>query len=344
MSILFLTNPSRCTLMCSLVVACLGFAFAPNSASALQAAGTQAGICSLDIIFSEGFDVSGSLDLTLPGPFAVSSISGSSTQNSRLTPWVAHYPLGASSAAVVLFAPGFHLNSSLYQGWAAHLASWGYIAVRADPPSSFSPDEPSMALDLRNVISDVVKPAALPVTVDASRIALSGHGEGGKIAIMAAAGDARVRAVFTFDPVNEGGPSGYTAGQPSIVPQPVGSIAVPTGILGELVDSSGGFQSCTPAAINYQTIFSAAATAPVAYEWTLAGASYTSFVPDQASCGFSCSFCNPATLPPSDTYAFMRSSAVAFLQTHLQGTPRLCPWLSGKQLPAFISLRESTSP
>ena len=102
--------------------------------------------------------------------------------------------------------------------------------------------------------------------------------------------------------------------------------------------------ACNPASTNFQTIFSAESTAPVAYEWTLSGASYTSFVPDQAGCGSSCSFCQPATLPASDTYAFMRSSAVAFLRTHLEGTPRLCAWLAGDRVPNFVGVRESTKP
>ncbi len=307
----------------------------------------QAGICSLDIIFSEGFDVSAGLDLTAPGPYTVASVSGSSTQNARVTPWVASYPVGSGPAALVVFAPSFQLPSAYYQGWTQHLASWGYIAVRADPPASiFSDDEPAMALDLSNVITDVLKPAALPVTVDASRIAISGHGSGGKVAFLAAAGDARIKSVFAFDPINDSGAGGYSTTQPNIVPQPVASVALPMGILGELTDStsSGTGQACAPAAANYQTIFSAAASAPAAYEWTLAGASFMSFVPDKSTCGFVCSFCNSPSLADADAYAFMRSSAVAFLQTHLQGTPRLCPWLSGEQLPAFISLRESSVP
>jgi len=305
----------------------------------------QAGICTLDIIFGEGFDVPGTLDLTAPGPFAVASVSGSSMQNSRVTPWVANYPVGASSAPVIVFVPGFLLASSLYQGWTAHLASWGYVAVRADPPTGFFDiDEPAMALDMRNVITDILSPAALPVTVDATRIAFSGHSLGGKVAFIAAGGDARIKSVFVFDPVNDGGSSGYTAGQPNIVPQPMGTIAVPTGILGELLDSTSAGVACAPAAINYQTLFSAETAAPIVYEWTLAGASHTSFVPDQAACGSICSLCNTPTLQPAETYAFMRSSAVAFLRTHLEGTPRLCPWLSGAKIPAYVSLRESSVP
>ena len=316
-------------------------------AGLMMAACAHAGaLCALDDVFGDGFDVSATLDLTAPGPFAVTSVSGSSMQGSRVTPWVANYPTGAGAAAIVLFAPDPQLPSSYYQGWTAHLASWGYVAVRADPPSSIlSRDEPAMALDLRNVITDLLKPGALPVAVDGSRIAISGHGAGGKVAFIAAAADSRIKTVFAFDPLNDPGTSGYTTTQPSIVPQPVGSIALPTGILGEVLDETSGMGvACAPASINYQTIFSAATAAPAAYEWSLAGASYMSFVPDKSTCGFACSLCNTPTLPDSDAYAFMRSSAVAFLQTHLQGTARLCPWLSGTSVPDFISVLESSAP
>ena len=203
-----------------------------------------------------------------------------------------------------------------------------------------------MALDVSNVLTDVLKTAALPISVDSMRVAVSGHGIGGKIAFLVAASDARVKGVFVFDPINDSGSSGYTSGQPSIVPQPVGSLDVPTGILGELLDAavSSDGQACNSASTNYQTIFSAEKMSPAAYEWTLSGASYISFVPDQASCGLACTLCKTATLPQADTYAFMRSSAVAFLQTHLVANPRLCPWLSGKDVPDYVNLPESTSP
>jgi Chlorophyllase enzyme len=198
---------------------------------------------------------------------------------------------------------------------------------------------------LRDVLDDLLAPGALPVSVDPARIVLSGHGLGGKVALMAASGDVCVRALFVFDPINAGGPGGYTAEQPNIVPQPVGSLAVPIGLLGELLDStSGAGQACAPAAVNYQTMFQAATASPRAYEWTLAGASHIDFVTNQDQCGFACTFCNPRTLPLAQTHAFMRASAVAFLRTYLQGESGLCPWLTGVQVPGAVAVRQAPPP
>lgn len=320
-------------------------AVAPYVAFAQSPDVSESNVCTLDIVLDTGFDYATSLDLGSPGPFTVAQVSSSGTQNGRVTPWVANYPTGASAAPIVLFVPGFSLPSSLYQAWTAHLASWGYVAVRADPPSSFSSvDEPAMVLDLRNVVTQITSPGTLPISVDAARIAMSGHSLGGKLALSVAAADARVKAVFVFDPVNGAGPSGYSPTRPNIVPQPVASITVPIGILGELLDSAGASMACAPASMNYQTIYSAAMGAPLVYEWTLAGASHTSFVPDQASCGVSCSFCQPATLAAAETFTFMRSSAVAFLRTHLTDNPRSCPWLTGGKVPSFVTIRERALP
>jgi pimeloyl-ACP methyl ester carboxylesterase len=244
----------------------------------------------------------------------------------------------------VLFAPGYQIPPSGYADWAQHLATWGYIVVRADPLAAFSPNHVAMSLDLRDVLDDLLAPAALPATVDISRVALSGHGLGAKVALMAAAGDARVRALLVFDPQNSPATGAYTAEQPSIVPQPLGSLAVPIGILGELVDSTSMFQPCAPAAVNYQTIFQAAGGSPRAYEWTLAGTSYVDFVTNQDQCGLACSSCNPRTLPLVQTHAFMRAGSVAFLRTYLQDESGLCPWLTGSLLPGAVSVRLAPPP
>lgn len=301
-----------------------------------------------EYIFDSSFELPGGADLSAAGPFAIASVSGSSISEitGRTTPWTAHYPVATSARPLVLFAPGFQIPSSAYRNWAEHLASWGFITVRADPAAGFSPNHTAMSQDLRSVLNDVLLPEALPVAVDAGRIALSGHSLGGKVSLMAAEGDARVRALFVFDPVNGAGPSGYSPDQPNIIPQPMGSFALPIGVLGELLDSVGGVggQACAPAAINYQTIFLAATASPRAFEWTLDGASHIDFVTNQDQCGISCAFCQPRTLPLEQTHAFMRASSVAFMRTYLQEATGLCPWLNGSMLPAAVSLRQRPLP
>ncbi|MCG6118671.1 MAG: hypothetical protein MEQ07_10850 [Aquimonas sp.] len=328
---------------CALLAAC-AISLAPAAIAQTLACPAPAA----EFVFDNGFELPAGADLAAAGPFAIASVAGSSISavTGRTTPWTAHYPVTTGARPLVLFAPGFQIPSSAYRNWAEHLASWGFITVRADPTAGFTPNHTSMSLDLRSVLDDVVLPDALPVSVDTGRIALSGHSLGGKVALMAAAGDARVRALFVFDPVNGAGQSGYTPDQPNIIPQPMASFAVPIGVLGELLDSVGGVggQACAPAAINYQTIFLAATASPRAFEWTLDGASHTDFITNQEQCGIACAFCQPRTLPLEQTHAFMRASSVAFMRTYLQEEPGLCHWLNGSALPAAVSLRQAPLP
>lgn len=328
--------------LCCVLVAACAMGIAPGAMAQTPACPAAPA----EFIFSNGFELAGGADLAAAGPFAIDSLAGTTEAGGRTTPWTAHYPVASNARALVLFAPGFQIPSTAYRSWAEHLASWGFIAVRADPVAGFSPSHTAMAQDLRSVLDDLLLPGALPVTVDAGRIALSGHSLGGKLAFMAAEGDARVRALFVLDPVNGAGPSGYTPEQPSIVPQPVGGLALPIGILGELLDSVAGSlgQACAPAAINYQTLFAAATASPRAFEWTLDGASHIDFVTNPDQCGLQCAFCRPRTLPLEQTHAFMRASAVAFMRTYLQEETGLCPWLNGALLPAAVSLRQRPVP
>jgi pimeloyl-ACP methyl ester carboxylesterase len=244
---------------------------------------------------------------------------------------------------LVLFAPGFQISSAAYRDWIEHLASWGIAAVRADPPGGlFDVSHVAMTLDLRAVLDDLLAPAALAIAPDPQRIILSGHSLGGKLAVMVADSDERVAAVFTLDPVNGGGPSGYSPERPNIVPSALENLSIPLGFVGELLDGTGGlFGACAPLAQNYQTFFEAAAASPSAYEWTLDGASHTDFVTNIEACGLACTFCRTGTLDRSITHAFMRAAGVAFIRAHLDDDTDACAWLTGTRVPAAVTIRQS---
>ncbi|WP_165371493.1 chlorophyllase/cutinase-like alpha/beta fold protein [Pseudolysobacter antarcticus] len=279
-------------------------------------------------------------DIAQSGPFQVATVSGTSTRAARSTPWTASYPVGTSQRPLVIFEPGYHVTSAAYADWAHHLTSWGYIVIRAEGPSDFFPDHVAVALDLQKVLTDLLVPGALPVSVASTRIAMSGHALGGKLALMASASDARVKTMLVFDPSNANNGS-YSVQVPNIVPQPVADIAKPLGILGETLDSGPGLNSCSPAAQNYQTIFQAAISARPAYEWTLGGAGIASFISNPDACGQSCSLCTQPTLSLAQAQTFMLSSSTAFLETHLNDSVGMCGWLTGSLLSPFVTLRMS---
>lgn len=312
----------------------------PGALPASSAAADTLACPDLDTVFLDGFQPRLPVEgLAQPGPFATGTVAGVTVRGARSTPWLATFPTAPGSPRpMLLFAPGFQIPSSAYAALMTHVATWGFVAVRADPPASFiGPSHPDMVLDLRAVLDHLLAPSALPITVDAARIALSGHSLGGKLAVMVAGADARVGAVYAFDPVNNGGGS---TGQPNILPQGIAAQTIPFGFAGELLDGSGGFQPCAPLALNYQTFFNAAASTTAAYEWTLDGAGHMDFVTNPAQCGFACSLCQDGPLDTAVTHGFMRSSTVAFLRTHLLGEPGLCGWLNGDQVPLPVIIRQ----
>ena len=91
---------------------------------------------------------------------------------------------------------------------------------------------------------------------------------------------------------------------------------VPLGFVGETLDGSGGFMPCAPQADNFLSFFAAAAAPALAV--TVNGANHMSFLDDVASCGFTCSFCNMATLDNATVNGMSRAYAVAFYERHLR--------------------------
>lgn len=293
-------------------------------------------------LFEHGFEALPGGNLTVDGPFAVATTSGTALRQSRSTPWIAQFPAGTTTPRPMLvLLPEAGVPLGAYESLASHLATHGFIAVRAAPELNlFAPDHLAMALDLGAVVDALLVPGELPVSVDASRVAAGGHGVGGKVAIMAAAGDSRIRAVLLLDPVNAVSQAGHA---PSIVPEPTDAIALPMALLGQLTDTAGAM-ACTPAELNYQVIFDAATASPRGYEWTIPGAAHFDFISDPEACGLTCEVCLPPTAPIERTRAFIRAASVAFLRAHLELEASACEWLTGERLPGGIEVRQRTLP
>jgi len=235
---------------------------------------------------------------------------------------------------------GFQLSPSDYATTAAHLASWGYAVVAPQfPGSAFSPvPHTELAAHVSELIDDLAAGSiAALASADGNNVGLAGHSMGGKVALLAAANDARPAAVAGIDPVDEGGGPlvGVTPEYPSVAPELMGDVDAPMLLLGETTNAVGGLfgPACAPAADNFQQYY-AAATSP-ALQVEFLGAFHMSFL-DNPSC-LSCLLCAAGTDDPAVTRMHTQALLVAFFEAELKGLSWSEPWLQGAELLAWES-------
>ncbi len=213
-----------------------------------------------------------------------------------------------------MVSPGFQLGRAQYDSYARHLASWGMTVIAADYTSSgFFLDHQQLADDISLEITWAL--AQTDLAIDPAKIATAGHSLGGKLSMLVAVDDPRVKAVVGWDPV-DGGSS------PTVAPL-MGSMTANVAVIGETTDASGGGMPCAPAANNYQTFYDAAPSPALAM--TVANADHMDWV-DDPSC-FACSLCSPGSADAELARAATRRLDVAWLRLQLEGDTTMMPWL-----------------
>jgi predicted dienelactone hydrolase len=242
---------------------------------------------------------------------------------------------------VVVVGHGLQLTPDLYNGYLQRLATFGYVAIAADfPASAFggvdntkNAKDMSAALDWAEQES---KTAGSPLEgkANASLAGMTGHSLGGKVALLAALQDARVKASITLDPVDGGGGPGGGCSEPACVDvsAKMGMLKIPTGFLGETLDETGNFgQACAPKDQNYTTFYMPA-PAP-SFAVTVNGASHMSFI-DNPDCGFACFACKTASADHAKVIGLARAYVVAFYERHLRGIAGYDAYLTGAEAKA----------
>jgi hypothetical protein len=273
------------------------------------------------------------LDPSQTGPYQTATIDDSVTVGDHEVPIHCVHPTSGPEDGpypVVVIGHGFQLPATQYHKYVEHLASFGYVALTADYPTDFfGPDNPGNAADMLAGLDWAA--AALPGEANTALAGMTGHSLGGKVSLLAATMDPRVKASIVLDPVDGGGGPGGDCQPPGCVDVSalMPGLAIPTGFLGETTDSMGGFQPCAPAAENYATFY-AGATSP-SFAVTIEGANHMSFLDDVASCGFTCNFCNMATLDNAAVNAMSRAYVVAFYERHLRGNTGYDTYLTGDE-------------
>lgn len=287
------------------------------------------------------------VDPGAPGSWALlETFEDDVVREGRTIPVAAHLPAKEGELSpLVVFTPGFQLESWRYEALAEFVAGHGFVVVRAQPPGGFLDiSHVAMSEDISAVIDWALAadgPLANHVDPDGGIVTM-GHSLGGKVSTMTAYSDARVTGLFAIDPVNGGNPiTGYTADLPDILPEQVQGQAIPMGFVGETVNASGGFQPCAPGDQNFQTFYAAAeGSGAWVTSWDIEGADHMDFVSDVSGCLF-CGQCGEGSADEGEVQAITRTLAVAFLRRHVLGEPEQEAWLTGAEVPAGVTVEHA---
>jgi pimeloyl-ACP methyl ester carboxylesterase len=296
-------------------------------------AGTRPDLARHDLGGGEDMDMGGggSFDPGSPGPDSTVSfdlrvtlgrdtvsltVIGPSDDGKGISMRGAPHPL-------VLLSPGFTIDRKEYASYATRLATYGLVAVLQNSPQEFN--HATYRDDTIALLTWLGAPTGrdagrLLGRVDLTRAGLAGHSLGGKISILVAAKDARVKALFGIDPVD--------ANTPPALPE-IGKIKLPTGVplamVGETTSKSGGMP-CTPAAGNYEALYAKANSPALAI--TVVSAAHDDFVDNFAGCP-TCRFCPGGSAPKDRTNQLAVKYLTAYFVGALLGDARARAYFTG---------------
>jgi predicted dienelactone hydrolase len=265
------------------------------------------------------------------GPWQFDELAGELDVDGAAIGVTAYYPTGGPEVGpypVVTLAHGFNLPPTQYTSYATRLASHGYVVLNVDHAGYIFGTVDHVA-NAKQVLAALDWAAEHPVLGDISdvnNVGATGHSLGGKISVLAAMYDARVKASLTLDPVDGANMCPNMQACPdasAMLP-----IAIPLGFLGETLDTAG-FMACAPAAENFTTFYTEA-NAP-ALQVTINGANHMSFLDDVASCGITCSFCQQPTLDNAVVNELARAYVVAYYGRWLRDEPGYDTYLTGAE-------------
>ncbi len=234
------------------------------------------------------------------------------------------------SFPLIIVSPGATQSRNQYRSHCDHMASWGMVVISENfvgnsgffPPSNHN----RLADDLIAVI-DWATSEDNPVfaAVDAEAIGVAGHSMGGKVSLLAAARDPRIKAAVGWDPVDANGPftSPSSPDFSSVTPEMMPDITAAVAVLGETTNSRGSFFSpaCAPRNENFQQYFEFSSIGSL--EVDIFDADHMDWI-DGSGC-FPCSPCNASDRP--FVRALTRRVTTAWFRLHLLGDEQMQPIL-----------------
>jgi len=264
-----------------------------------------------------------------PGSFTITTTNATVTTSLGSAAVTVYTPGGTGPFPLVVVSTGFQIGKANYDSTSRHLASWGYVVLAHDYTSGNHQEK-------AGEVGELIDWALGNTAADATKIATAGHSMGGKVSILAAIEDARVKAVVGWDPVDALPP--FSDGSTSVAPERIDELAVPIAVIGETTDGGGGGggMACAPVADNYAAFFTGSCGAPDALEVTIAGADHTDWVDDRSACGLACLFCGTGATADATVLAITKRVTVAWLETHLRGRTDLGSHLTAPGVPATV--------
>lgn len=120
---------------------------------------------------------------------------------------------------LVILSTGFLVNAEQYASYAQHLASHGFVVIMYNKRESAASarDDVLCARFIHELIDWSCVDPSLKLLCDSDNVMLVGHSRGGKVSVLAAAQDQRVKAVCLIDPVDNTVYAPLGPGYPSAV-------------------------------------------------------------------------------------------------------------------------------
>ncbi|WP_300017224.1 alpha/beta hydrolase [Pseudonocardia sp.] len=224
-------------------------------------------------------------------------------------PGVVFAPEEGLGLPAVAFGHDWLQPAERYADLLRHLASWGIVAAAPGSHRGVLPSHAGFAADLRTTLEVCagVRLGDGRISVDSRRTAFAGHGIGGGVAILAAAGHPRVSAVVTVA-MAQTRPSALDAAR---------TVTVPT------LHLTAGKDTVAPAAGHAEPV-AAAAGGPVVLR-TLKKATHTGFLDGRHWTDLIL-----AGSPDSRTRRLTRALVTAFLLRELCGEEAAAALIDGK--------------
>ena len=259
--------------------------------------------------------VSFDLTLAVTGGTSRFTVIGPTDDGSKLSARGAPHPL-------VLFSPGLAIEHKSYSSYGERLASYGIVTVLQNVPAEYDHGRyRDNSVELLNWLLHPTGTNADRVKgfLDEAHVGVAGHSLGGKISLLVAAQDSRIKAYFGIDPVDSNNTPAAAV---------IGSIKfpgkVPLAFVGETT-SKMGRPPCAPAEQNFEMLYGKAASP--AFAVTMPGVAHGDWVDN---CTVVCTnICPGGTAPRDRTSALTAKYIAAYFLWSLTGDLDVEKYLDG---------------